>query len=269
MRAAAVLLLSMFALAGSAWADGGRTGFQPASEADHGQDAYAADEAVLPPAADFIPDAADAAMLGSLAVAREGLELLGQAETEQERRIAFFTAIDGLTALYQLHGLQWAKEKLDWLYAQPDCPWLITGYSADGRIYLRVQDLEVQNPAFDGYTIVLCQFASHSALDISADSAGALECELAGGTRLDADWLTVTHPLWPNLAWGEETFQAPASVPSGFSPSYKQIFAVPGLSIQDVSAVRLEWGAYQFELRKPVQYAGNGPDRGAFIWRMR
>ncbi len=248
-----IVLLAALALAGAAFA-----GEAPAPPAPAEQVAQP------PPAVDYLPNAADAAMLGALAAAREGLARLAAAATEQERDIAYTTAIDGLTALHELHGLAWAGEELARLYAQPDCPWLICGYSADGRLLLRVQALELQNPAFADYTIVLCSLVSHSALELSADQAGALACELADGAALCAEPLAPEHPLWPELAWGAESFNAPLLVPSGLSRSYKQIFGVPNLSIEQVSAVILEWGPYRIELRRPLaQAAGQAGDEAS------
>jgi hypothetical protein len=201
-------------------------------------------QTVPPVGAAYVPAAADLAMLGALAGAREGLSLLVEAQTKQQRDIAYATAIDNLTALYQLHGLAWAKEKLDWLYVQPDCPALLTGYSADGRFYLRLQTLELRNPAFADYTVLLCQLASNSAQDLSVGEPRLLALELANGTCLPAEELNPLHPLWSKLSAVGGTFQVLSEVPSGFTPSFKQIFRVPGLSINGLAAVRFAWGPY-------------------------
>jgi hypothetical protein len=220
-----------------------------------------------PASAIYLPRAAEMSMLGALGAAREGLDLLAEASSPQDRSIAYATAIDGLTALYQLHGLAWAKDKLDWLYAQPDCPALLTGYSADGRLYLRLQTLELRNPAFANYTVVLCQLGSHSAesFSLSQDQPRSLTLELTDGALLTAEEITPAHPLWPHLARQAEHCGILREVPSGFTPSCKQVFAVPGLSINQLAAVLLEWGSYSIEIdhrlaeaREPAAHAPSG-----------
>jgi len=186
-----------------------------------------------------------AALLGS---ARVALSELAVQTDAGERRLRCSAAISALTGLYQLHGCEWARPALRSVYHHPECPDLHLGYTRDGRVCLRLEPLELRNPVFEQYTVYLCTLESNTALDLSAADSGPLILELRDGTQVSAQSLAPEHELWPHLDRLAHTFQAPAELPSSSGIAYKQLFAVPQLSRERISAVSLLWGAYEFEL---------------------
>jgi hypothetical protein len=185
------------------------------------------------------------ALLGSAQVALSELATLTDAD---ERRLRCSSAISALTGLYQLHGCEWALPALRAVYRHPECPDLHLGYTRDGRVSLRLEPLELRNPAFEQYTVYLCTLESNTALDLAAADSGPLTFEQRDGTQVSAQSLSPGHELWPHLDRLAHTFLAPAALPSGSGIAYKQLFAVPQLSRERISAVSLLWGAYEFEL---------------------
>lgn len=217
------------------------------------QAAVAADNPAEP-VAQFAPQAAEASAAEMLSSARYALAELELEQGELHRRIAFSQAITALTGLYQLHGCSWALPRLIELYARPGCPDLHVGYSADGRLLLRVEKLELRNPAFREYAIYLCTFESNSALDLTAEFADLLRFEIADIFFQQAQRVQEGHPLWPQLKRLAGNFEPVPVVYSGTGTSFKQVFALdsslPGVDSPSgmVSAVSLDWGSYTIEI---------------------
>jgi hypothetical protein len=197
------------------------------------------------PASCFEPQPADYSAITLLVSARTALGELATEEEASERRLRCAAAISALVGLYQLHGCRWALPSLRAVYDHPDCPDLHLGYSADGRISVRIEPLDLHNPAFENYTILLCTMRSNSALDLTADQVGVLTVELLDQTQLTAQPLSAQHELWPQLDRLAHTFKAPAALPSGAGIGFKQLFAVSRLNRDRISAVSLRWGDYQ------------------------
>jgi hypothetical protein len=222
----------------------------------HGADAVAdaADAGGATAQAQFAPTPADASAAELLSTARYALAQLELELSAQDRRIYSSQAITALTGLYQLHGCTWARTPLSALYHSPGCTDLHVGYSADGRLMLRVESMKLQNPAFAPYVIYLCTFVSCTPLDLRANRAGMLRITLADGTALEAESITSAHPLWPNLARLAPTFRPVDEVPTGGGKVFKQVFALnPGLSVAgspsgSISAVSLVWDGYTIEV---------------------
>lgn len=204
--------------------------------------------------AQYAPPPADALAAELLSTARHALAQLELVLSAQDRQIFSSQAITALSGLYQLHGCTWALAPLIQQYGRPGCTDMHLGYSADGRLLLRVESLKLQNPAFAHYVVYLCTLESHTPLTLSADQAEPLRITLTDGTLLEAQPITSAHPLWPNLARLARTFSAVRQVPPGTGKSFKQVFALhPGLSNAgspsgSISAVSLVWDGYTIEV---------------------
>ncbi len=190
-----------------------------------------------------LPALADAEALGCLMVARNSLAEYPLQTTDLERRIRLSSAIEALTALDQLYGCEWARPVLEEVRGYPDCPALIIGFSRDGRVMLRVEELELQNPAFTGDLVCLCTLESRSALNLGGDTAAALGLTLADGTVLEALPVDEAHPRWEQLENLAGSFHPPAQLLSGAGMSFKQYFLI-SVSFESISAVSLVWGDY-------------------------
>lgn len=196
----------------------------------------------------YLPTATDASALAWLSSARGALDRLDAQQNEIDRQVAHDTVVSALTALYQLHGCQWARSPLLATLRRPDATGMHTGYSSDGRVVLRVEPLKLRNPIYDKYTIMLCTLESNTSLELDGQPAGMLILRYSGGRQLSAEPLTAEHPLAGALAGLEGTFDPPLKLPSGAGISFKQVFAIPRTSTQPVSAVRLQWGRYTIEV---------------------
>jgi len=194
--------------------------------------------------APFIPQSAEYSAATLLAAAQQALTNLSSSTSDMERGIQFAAAISALTGLYQLHGCEWAAQQLSYLYRQPDCPELRIGFSQDGRLSLRLVPLELKRPELASYTVLLCTVTSNTALDLRANSTAPLEIELLDGSRLTAQALVPSHPLWPALSRLTPTFEPINVLPSGTGIAYKQLFATPNLDAQRILAVYSVWGEY-------------------------
>jgi len=196
----------------------------------------------------YEPRLAEYSAVTLLSSARVALSELAVLTEASERRLRCSAAVSSLTALYQLHGCEWALPALRDVCRHPDCPDLHLGYTSDGRVGLRLEPLELRNPVFEQYTVYLCTLQSNTALDLTAAEAGPLTVQLRDGSQISAQPLSPEHELWPQLDRLIHTFQPPAALPSGAGIAYKQLFAVPRLSRERISAVSLLWGAYEFEV---------------------
>jgi hypothetical protein len=192
----------------------------------------------------FIPGAAELSAVSFLASAHLALQELQELESPPERRLRCSTAIAALTGLYQLHGCTWALPVLRSVYQHPDCPPMHMGYSLDGRLSLRIEPMELFNPAFDQYVVFLCTFESNTSLDLTGGSSGLLNIELSDGTLSEAQPLTPDHQLWEQLSNLAPTFAPASALPSGAGSAFKQLFAAKGIADADIQAVSLDWGAY-------------------------
>jgi hypothetical protein len=196
----------------------------------------------------YLPTVADASAIAWLSSARGALERLDIQQNEVDRQVAYDTVVSALTALYQLHGCQWAQSPLLATLRRPDATLMHTGYSIDGRVALRVEPLQLRNPIYEKYTIMLCTLESNTSQDLDGAPAGLLCLRYADGKALSAEPLTPGHPLAAALAGLEGTFDPPQVLPSGVGISFKQMLAVARDSTQPVSAVRLQWGRYTIEI---------------------
>jgi hypothetical protein len=196
----------------------------------------------------YAPSPADLSASALLTTARGALAALDGELAAVDRAAQFNAALTALTGLYQLHGCQWALPQLRTLLARPDATGLHCGYSADGRVLLYVQPLDLQNPAFADYTVLLCTLESHSALELAGVTASPLTLTLADGATLQAEPLTPAHPLYNRLDKLADTFTPPSALPSGTGIAFKQLLALPRPGTSAVSAVLLSWGCYEMEV---------------------
>jgi len=194
--------------------------------------------------AGFIPGVAELSAVTLLASVHMALQELQELESPTERRLRCSTAIAALTGLYQLHGCTWALPVLRSVYQHPDCPPMHMGYSMDGRLSLRIEPMELFNPAFDQYVVFLCTFESNTSLNLTGGSSGLLNIELSDGTLFDAQPLTPDHQLWEQLSNLAPTFAPANALPSGAGSAFKQLFAAKVMADADIQAVSLDWGAY-------------------------
>jgi hypothetical protein len=119
------------------------------------------------------------------------------------------------------------------------------GYSADGRLALRVEPLELRKPAFQNYTVLLCTLESNTALSLRESGVPLLQVKLLDGRLLEAQALTPSHPLYGDLTRLADSFAPPPALPSGALIAFKQIFDAPGVTNLPVSAVVLNWGGHE------------------------
>lgn len=179
-----------------------------------------------------------------LAGAQDALAQLENEQTQFQRRIYLTGALSSLSALYQLHGLEWALARLLPLYEDPDCPEIHFGYSGDGRLRLTVEPLELKNPAFSEYTVLLVTLESNTGKEIRAASFGSLEVKLPGGITIIPEQLSPGHELWERVKQLADTFEPPPFIYPGAATAFKQVFALKDLGSKRVLAVSLEWDGY-------------------------
>jgi hypothetical protein len=219
--------------------------------------AMAADQA-------YLPAAADEAALAWLSSARGALARLDDTkQNEVDRQVAHDTAVSALTALYQLSGCRWARAPLLATLKRPDTTGMHCGYSADGRVLLRLEPLELHNPVYAQYTIMLCTLESNTSQNLDGAPAGMLRLRYGDGTELSAEPLTPEHPLAASLAGLQGTFDPPVMLPSGVGISFKQVLAAARTSTKPVSAVRLQWGRYTIEVPYYENEVGVDRTRGS------
>ncbi len=229
--------------------------YSPAARAADSQKAeQQADLEAVAVAGSYTPSAADFNTASLLVQARSAIARLDGRDGELEavdREAAFNTALEALTGLYQLHGCEWALEPLLELRRRPDCTEMHVGWSVDGRVALSIQRLELSNPAYDDYTILLCTLSSNSALVLEGPLQAPLEVTLLDGSKVDAQPLDRQHPLWSHLQRLETTFvpQGPLQPRAGLS--FKQIIALPKLRPAAVSRVESAWGEYRITVPFP------------------
>jgi hypothetical protein len=200
--------------------------------------------------ATYTPTTPDLSAIALLTSSRLALHNMARANTTADRDSAFYAAIESLVGLYQLHGCTWALPKLREVYAQPDAPDLFIGYSADGRVRLRAEEMELKNPAFASYTFYLVTLESHTSKTITVDETAPLVVHKRDGTTLTAEKIDEGHKLWPNLSGLKGTFEAPRKLPPVFGISFKQVYAVK-LKAAQIDKLTLQWGEYGLEV--PVQ----------------
>ena len=192
----------------------------------------------------YVPSAADISAASLLVAAQLALFDLQRETSPMERQLRCSGAIAALTGLYQLHGCAWALPVLREVYQHPDCPPMHMGYSLDGRFSLRVEPMELLNPAFAEYTFFLCTFESNTSCELTSGSSGQLVVELGDGTKIEAQHLTPDHQLWEHLSSLAPTFAPADTLPSGAGSAFKQLFAAKDIADADIQAVSLDWGAY-------------------------
>ena len=190
------------------------------------------------------PGLHDMSSMALLAGAQDAFSQLELEQTPFQRTIYLTSALSSLSALYQLHGFEWAMERLLPLYSDPDCPDIHFGYSADGRVRLTVEPMELRNPAFNEFTVMMVTIESNCGDILTAESFGPLKVELTDGLAISPDQLSPGHELWERIERLADTFYPPPVIHPGNSTAFKQVFAVQGLSSEQVLAVSLEWDGY-------------------------
>lgn len=193
-------------------------------------------------------DAFAVQLISGLRSAYAGIERERDSGDTQALGIQFDLAIQQLTSLSQLFGFQWADERLRELYRDTDCPDLHMGFSGDRRIMLRVEPMELRNPAFDDYRFYLCTLESLQDTDIHTAGLAPMIIELADGGQLSADLIAPEHPLWEKLKKQADSYVAPAFLPSGHNLIFKQVYGLKELGRDSISAVSLDWDDHQFRL---------------------
>ena len=190
------------------------------------------------------PGLHDWSAIALLAGAQDALAQLEGEPSQFQRKIYLTGALSSLSALYQLHGLEWALARLLPLYSDPDCPDVHFGYSEDGRLRLTVEPLKLKNPAFDGYTVLLVILESNAGHAIQADSFGQLEITLLDGLAITPEQLNPRHELWDKVKQLADTFEAPPFIHPGGSTAFKQVYSVKNLDSQRVLELALAWDGY-------------------------
>ncbi len=186
----------------------------------------------------------DISAMALIAGAQDALSQLELDQTPSQRKIFLTSALSAFSALYQLHGFEWAMERLLPLYNDPGCPDIHFGYSIDGRVRLTVEPMELKNPVFDEYTVMLVTIESNSGDLISAETFGSLSVELQDGVVVFPDQLSQGHELWENIWRLADTFEPPPLIHPGSSSAFKQIYEVKNLGSKQILAVSLEWDGY-------------------------
>jgi hypothetical protein len=218
---------------------------------------------------DYTPTAADLSAAQLLVQARGALadlELPAAALAAVDREVAFNTALQALTALYQLHGCEWALPALLDLRQQADCPDSHSGWSIDGRVELLLQRLELRSPEFANYTLWLCTLSSNTPQVLDGPQLAPLLVLKVDGGEQRAEPLSPAHALWPKLENLAGTFEPQGAPVPGAALSFKQIFAVPNLGPEDISRVELAWGSYVIEVpyfENAAAVSGSGALTGA------
>ena len=187
-------------------------------------------------------------LIASLRSAYAGIERERESGTALELMIQFDLAIQDLTSLAQLFGMQWADERLRAIYRAADCPDLHMGYSPDGRLLLRVEPMELKNPDFAEYRFYLCTLESLHEADIHTQAIEPLRIELLDGTVREAQAIEPGHPLWEKLNNQAGSYMAPSTLVSGQNLVFKQVYAAKALGRDAISAVSLDWDDYQIRL---------------------
>jgi hypothetical protein len=200
----------------------------------------------------YLPGAAELNVQSLLGEARTALHDLQSLPAGVDRDVSYASAITALTALFERHGCVWARPQLERLYRQPDCPDLHIGWSSDARISLRLEPLELKNPAFADWRILLLTLQSDTALRTEAPAWGNLRFHLRSGATVEAQPLSQAHPLWEQLDNLSGSFHPPDVLLSGVAVSYKQIFLLRDLEGQFIESAALDWGPY--ESRVPYYY---------------
>lgn len=193
-------------------------------------------------------DALTMELLGSLKSAYAGIASEREGGNALALKIQFDLAIQCLTDLQQLFGFDWAAVRLKQIYLDEDCPDLHMGYSADRRVLLRIEPMELKNPAFSEHSFFLCTLESQHEANIESAGHGQLLLELRNGDSMHADVLTDQHELWEFLNGQADGFAAPARLDSGRNVVFKQIYKIPQLSRDSISAVSLDWDEHHFRL---------------------
>jgi hypothetical protein len=198
-------------------------------------------------AASCLPTSADLSAFSLLTSARQALQRLDTVQDDVDRQSAFSAAIESLVGLYQLHGCAWALPALREVYAREGSSELSIGYSADGRVRLRVEPLELKNPAFAEYTFLLVTLESHTSLTLKAQEFGPLSVRARDGIELEPQRIDEAHPLWPNLSGLAGTFTPPRVLPPTYGISFKQVYGVK-LAFREIESFELHWGDYELEV---------------------
>jgi hypothetical protein len=187
-------------------------------------------------------------LISGLRSAYAGIERERRTGDAQALGIQFDLAIQQLVSLSELFGFQWADQRLRELYQEPDCPDLHMAYSADRRIMLRVEPMDLKNPAFDEYRFYLCTLESLQDTDIHTQRLAPMHIELHTGSEISAELIEPGHPLWEKLREQADSYVAPSFLPSGFNLIFKQVYGVKSLSREAISAVSLDWDDHEFRL---------------------
>ena len=177
---------------------------------------------------DWQPGLHDISAMVLIAGAQDALAQLESEQKPSQRKIFLTSALSSLSALHQLHGFETAMERLLLLYNDPDCPDIHFGYSNDGRVRLTVEPLELKNPVFSEYTVMLITIESNCGELIRAESIGSLGVELPDGVLVLPDQLSPEHELWENIKRLADTFEPPLFIDPGSSSAF-QIRWIPVL----------------------------------------
>lgn len=205
--------------------------------------------AVDKPGSTYAPGAADRHVRGLLEGAVQALADLDATEAGIDRDSAFNAALSSLTQLYEVYGCAWALPQLRALHKDPRRTQMLQGWAAGGQLSLRVEPLALQNPAFEGWSVLLVTLVSETAENLRAGDASALSLTLADGNTLSPERLAKDHPLWPKLGKMAGTFKTPEVLPSGQGKAFKQLFAVP-LDSLDIQSASLRWAGMDLTARR-------------------
>ncbi|MCB1188098.1 hypothetical protein KDL29_13110 [bacterium] len=195
-----------------------------------------------------VGDAYAVELLSQLRSAYRGIERERAEGNELALRIQFDLAISSLAALDQLFGFDWARRRQAAMLHEADCPDIHIGYSDDRRLQLRIEPLELKNPAFEGQLVLLCTLESLQDTDVHTEDRGQLQLKLSDGSTRTAELLAPEHPLWEHLGSQADAFLSPDYLPSGHNVVFKQLYSAPAPGRNSISAVSLDWDQRHFGL---------------------
>jgi len=115
------------------------------------------------------------------------------------------------------------------------------GYSANLTIEADATWLDLKNEAFADYSIFLFRVVNRWYDPLQMDNC-TIRILDKKGKIWNADAITQTHKLWKNLNRLETQFKIDGTVTSGFTNTYKQVFATKNLRKENVRLVYVETG---------------------------
>jgi hypothetical protein len=161
--------------------------------------------------------------------------------------VKLMSLLEELTRLHEVAKLPPALPRIKRLLSQYQVPERY-GFAAGGMLAAGIQRMDLKNEAFAGYSMFLVRMENRAGKPLDGGAAEVV-LHLLGGGQMNAEVISQSHELYPQVSRILSRFQAPAQIAPAAEASFIAAFPQPGLELGGLAYVTVTYGDFRFVIK--------------------